>query len=82
MPFLGIFPRETKDITFLWRGACEARLNLHKVRLKQTLENLEKLKISFWVEGTLVMIFDGWGGGGGWGSGHGGRVGANGVGVG
>ena len=32
--FLGIFPREMKDIIFAWRGAHDVRLNPHKVRLK------------------------------------------------
>ena len=46
-------PQEVKDIIFLWRGACEVRLNPCKMRLKRTSENSEKLKFSFWVEGTL-----------------------------
>ena len=49
--FFGIFPHEVKDINLR-----EVRLNPHEVRLKQTLENMEnseKLKIPFWVEGTF-----------------------------
>ena len=55
------------------------RLNPHKVRLKQTLENLETLKNSnflFGWRGPLVMIFGGVGAGGSdWGGGSGGRRG-------
>ena len=63
--FLGIFPYQTKDIIFAWRGA-------HEVRLKQTLEmeggqgkietnigKLRKLKFPF-PSGQL------WGGGEGY----------------
>ena len=32
--FLGIFADEMKDIIFVWRGACQVRLNPHEVRLK------------------------------------------------
>ena len=35
---LRIFPHETKDIIFTWRGAREVRLNPRKVRLKWTSE--------------------------------------------
>ena len=48
---MGIFPREVKDIILR-----EVRLNPHKVRLKQTSENLEnseKSKFPFQVEGTF-----------------------------
>ena len=38
MTILGIFPYKVKDIIFMWRGACEVRLNPCEVRLKQTLE--------------------------------------------
>ena len=30
------------------------RVNPHKIRLNQTLENLEKLKIPVWMQGTFV----------------------------
>ena len=46
--FLGIFPRQVKDIIL-----HKVRLNPCKVRLKQTLENMENLKMPFWVEGTF-----------------------------
>ena len=48
------------------------RLNPCKVRLKQTSENLEKLKFPFGWRGPLVMIFGGvWAGGPDWGRGSG-----------
>ena len=36
--FLGIFQRQVKDIIFAWRGAHQVKLNLCRVRLKQTSE--------------------------------------------
>ena len=72
MIILGIFPCEVKDIIL-----HEVRLNPREVRLKQTLENLEnseKPKFPFQVEGTfggvpdMGMGFQTWG----WDSRHGG----------
>ena len=39
--FLGIFLHEMKDFIFVWRGACEERLNPHEVRLKRPSEKAE-----------------------------------------
>ena len=38
MTILGIFPRQAKNIIFVWMGAHKVRLNPHKVRLKWTLK--------------------------------------------
>ena len=38
MIILGIFLCEVKNIIFMWKGACEVRLNIHEVRLKWTLK--------------------------------------------
>ena len=56
MTFLGIFPREVKDIIFAY-----ARWDLCEVRLKWTLENseLRKSQISFLGRGDLWWV--GWG---------------------
>ena len=73
--YFGNFPREMKDIIFLWgggggRGACEVRLNLCKVRLKQTSENLETQKNSNFLFGWRGTFGDDiWWGGVGWGPG-------------